>query len=295
MRTDFFPRKGDCYLSQFPIMNQVLWMDSGMHTNSPIFPIAMDEALANSMSHSESKPIVHLWVYERALFLGRRDAKLPHLEAALRKTASKGYGALLRSSGGACVPLDAGVLNIAILLPNLSVTIDEFFRLAATLLQDGLQSYGKIEFGEVTGSYCVGDYDFAINGKKIGGMAQRRTRFGSILQLCINIEGSGLERGHLMENFYQEAGLHLMENNKPIPSIDSTTIGSIAELVGRNVTVDEVKASLWNSFSQTHEAKQVPFQLEVSAFEHARQHLQDKLQLFSYTAREIMEDHWHLP
>lgn len=282
-------------MSQFPLMNQVLWMDSGLHTQSPVYPIAMDEALANSMSIADAKPIVHLWVYERALFLGRRDAKLPQLESALRTTASKGYGALLRSSGGACVPLDAGVLNIAILLPNLSVTIDEFFRLAATLLQDGLRPYGTIEVGEVTGSYCVGDYDFAINGKKIGGMAQRRTRYGSILQLCINIEGSGLERGLLMEKFYQEAGLYLMENNKPIPSIDPHTIGSISELVKREVSIEEVKASLWNSFSQTHEAEQVPFQLNVTGFEQARRHLQDKLQLFSYTAREIMEEHWHLP
>lgn len=282
-------------MSQFPIMDQVLWMDSGIHTQSPVFPIAMDEALANSMAEADSKPIVHLWVYERALFLGRRDARLPNLEAALRTTAKNGYGALLRSSGGACVPLDAGVLNIAILLPNLSVTIDEFFRLAATMLQEGLESYGKIEVGEVTGSYCVGDYDFAINGKKIGGMAQRRTRYGSILQLCINIEGSGLERGLLMENFYQEAGLHLMENNKPIPFIDATTIGSITELAGRHVTVDEVKTSLWDSFCQTHKAEQVPFRLNVSAFEQAKQHLQDKLQLFSFTAREIMEETWRLP
>ncbi len=269
-------------------------MDSGTHTDSPVLPIAIDEAFANNMALTGALPIVHLWIYERALYLGRRDAKLPCLESALRMCAREGYGALLRSSGGACVPLDAGVLNIAILLPNLNISIDDFFQLAATMLQEGLQPYGTIEFGEVIGSYCAGDYDFAINGKKIGGMAQRRTRHGSILQLCINIEGGGMARGELMERFYQEAGLHEMETNKPIPSIDASTIGSITELAGREVTVQEVKNSLWETFSRSNHAKQVPFQIDWNQVEKARFHLQEKLGLFAYTAREMTEESWQL-
>lgn len=280
------------FFSSFP---EIHWMDSGTHTSSPVWPIAIDEALANQMAEPDSKPIVHLWIYERALFLGRRDAKLPHLETALLKAAEEGYGALLRSSGGACVPLDSGVLNIAIMLPDRQISIDDFFQLATSMLQTGLAPYGEIEVGEVVGSYCVGDYDFAINGKKIGGMAQRRTRFGSILQLCINIEGSGLDRGHLMERFYRDAGLHTMEANKPIPSIVADTIGSISDQMGQAITVQGVKEALWNAFSQYHAAKQVPFRIDLKSVEQARSHLQEKLGLFAFTAREIMEASWRLP
>ncbi|MGD8191120.1 lipoate--protein ligase family protein [Brevibacillus ginsengisoli] len=270
-------------------------MDSGTHTASPVLPIAIDEAFANLMAEPNSKPIVHLWIYERALFLGRRDAKLPRLEKALQQTARQGYGALLRSSGGACVPLDQGVLNMAILLPDRNISIDDFFQLATSMLQEGLSSYGEIEIGEVLGSYCVGDYDFAMNGKKIGGMAQRRTRFGSILQLCINVEGSGLERGRLMERFYQEAGLQEMESHKPIPSIEAETIGSVSDQMKKEITVAEVKSALWDAFSKCHSAKQVPFRIDLESVENARTHLQDKLGLFAFTARELQEDSWRLP
>lgn len=295
MGTDFCLMKGARTLSFFSSFPEILWMDSGTHTASPVLPIAIDEAFANLMAQPHAKPIVHLWIYERALFLGRRDAKLPHLEKALLHTAEQGYGALLRSSGGACVPLDSGVLNIAILLPDRNIPIDDFFQLATSMLQEGLAPYGEIEVGEVVGSYCVGTYDFAINGKKIGGMAQRRTRFGSILQLCINIEGSGLQRGRLMEHFYQEAGLHEMENHKPIPSIVAETIGSVSDETRREVSVSEVKTALWTAFSKSYSAKQVPFRIDLNSVEDARAHLQEKLGLFAFTANEIREASWRLP
>ncbi|MCK9906239.1 hypothetical protein MXD81_10430, partial [Microbacteriaceae bacterium K1510] len=113
------------------------WTDSGIHTLSPIEPLAFDEAIVSGMSQPGVQPIIHLWVYERALFLGRRDAKLPKLENALRQMGGLGYGAVLRSSGGACVPLDAGVLNIAVHLPDTGISIDSFFRLVTEMLTVG--------------------------------------------------------------------------------------------------------------------------------------------------------------
>ncbi|MBO8162555.1 MAG: lipoate--protein ligase family protein [Brevibacillus sp.] len=270
------------------------WVDSGTHTAQPIEPLAFDETFANRMVRAGSVPIVHYWIYERALFLGRRDARLPRLEKALRLLARDGYGAVLRSSGGACVPLDAGVLNMAIHLPNTGLSLDSFFRFAATVMQLGLKEYGNIEVGEVIGSYCVGDFDFAIGGKKIGGMAQRRTRHGAILQLCINVEGSGRARGELMERFYLEAGLDEMEKNRPIPSIIHDTIGSLSDAAGRHVPVAEVKQKMFDVFSSRWKSERIPFSLPTAEVESARHHLLNRLGLFSYTAAEILAPDWKL-
>ncbi|TGU58130.1 lipoate--protein ligase family protein, partial [Mesorhizobium sp. M00.F.Ca.ET.186.01.1.1] len=114
------------------------------------------------------------------------------------------------------------------LLPDTAISIDAFFAFVADMLQVGLRDYGELEFGEVVGSYCAGEYDFSLHGKKIGGMAQRRTRYGSILQICINIEER--PRGEWMERFYAIAGLDKMEAHKPIPGIVGSTVGSIAGL-----------------------------------------------------------------
>lgn len=288
--------EGDAILLFTPIpLSRLAWIDTGTHTASPLNPIAMDEALANAMSLPGARPAIHLWIYERALYLGRRDARLPRLEQALREMGRAGYGAVLRSSGGACVPLDAGVLNVAILLPKTDVSIDAFFQLAASLLEDGLSPYGTLQVGEVKGSYCVGDYDFALEGKKIGGMAQRRTRFGSILQLCINVEGSGRARGELMERFYRLAGLEEMAEPRPIPGIDADTIGSLSDQSGRPVTVAEVKQSLFDAVLSRWDAEPTAFPVAPGQVDAARQHLSERLQLFSYTAAELTRPEWRLP
>ncbi len=269
------------------------WMDSGLYQHSPLEPLVLDEALAASMSIPGAVPVIHLWVYDKALYLGRRDAKLPHLDEALRRFGQDGYGCVLRSSGGACVPLDAGVLNLACLLPDTTISIDSFFQLVTALLRVGLHDYGNITFGEVTGSYCVGDYDFALFGKKIGGMAQRRTRHGSILQLCINVEE--LPRGEMMETFYQLAGLEKMEKNKPIPFIDGSTIGSIAGLTGKAVTVTDVKERLLAAIRSEWPIEISPFSVPSELVEEARLHLGERLGLFAFQANELQAPDWRLP
>ncbi|WP_241254636.1 lipoate--protein ligase family protein [Brevibacillus sp. SYP-B805] len=268
-------------------------MDSGTHQAQPIEPLILDEALSSGMSDPGAIPLIHVWVYDKALFLGRRDAKLPHLEPALRQMGREGYGAVLRSSGGACVPLDAGVLNMAFHLPDTTLSIDAFFSQVAAMLAVGLGAYGEIAFGEVSGSYCAGEYDFACGGKKIGGMAQRRTRYGSILQLCINVDQR--PRGELMERFYLLAGLEEMEKNKPIPVMDGSTIGSLAEATGVPLHVDEVKERLFEAIARQWSLEKTTCYPQLERLESARQHLLNRLGLFSYRAEELAQASWALP
>ncbi|AWX56738.1 lipoate--protein ligase family protein [Brevibacillus brevis] len=277
----------------FSVNQPFRWMDSGTYQDSPLEPLIRDEALAASMQSESATPVIHLWVYDQALYLGRRDAKLPHLQQALREFGQDGFGCVLRSSGGACVPLDAGVLNMACLLPDTSISIDSFFSFVAQLLDVGLRDYGKLEFGEVTGSYCAGEYDFSIHGKKIGGMAQRRTRHGSILQLCINVDDR--PRGEWMERFYRLAGLDEMQSHKPIPSIDASTVGSIASLTGKLATIDDVKARLLETIRSEWAVSPTPFYVQNELVTESRHHLSQRLHLFSYTAKELAAPDWHLP
>ncbi|MED4750218.1 lipoate--protein ligase family protein [Brevibacillus choshinensis] len=277
----------------FSINQPFNWMDSGTYQGSPLEPLVRDEALAAGMRDHNSPPIIHLWVYDQALYLGRRDAKLPHLEAALRRFGQDGFGCVLRSSGGACVPLDAGVLNVACLLPDTTISIDSFFSFVAQLLSVGLRDYGSIQFGEVAGSYCAGEYDFSLHGKKIGGMAQRRTRYGSILQLCINVDER--PRGEWMERFYQVAGLEEMENHKPIPRIDGSTVGSITGLTEKLVKVDDVKARLLSTIRTEWPVSPAPFMVQDDLHRDAQEHLSSRLHLFSYTAKELAAPDWKLP
>ncbi|GED70141.1 lipoate--protein ligase A [Brevibacillus reuszeri] len=277
----------------FSVNQPFRWMDSGTYQESPLEPLIRDEALTASMQHASASPVIHLWVYDQALYLGRRDAKLPYLQQALHQFGVNGFGCVLRSSGGACVPLDAGVLNLACLLPDTTISIDSFFSFVADLLRVGLRDYGTLQFGEVAGSYCAGEYDFSIHGKKIGGMAQRRTRFGSILQLCINVEDR--PRGEWMEHFYEIAGLHEMDNHKPIPRIDGSTDGSIASMTNQSATVTDVKERLLASIRTQWPVTPTPFTTEQMLVDESRHHLAQRLRLFAYTAKELAATDWRLP
>lgn len=46
------------------------WMDSGVYRDSPLQPLIYDEALAASMNLPDRLPVIHLWVYDKALFFG---------------------------------------------------------------------------------------------------------------------------------------------------------------------------------------------------------------------------------
>lgn len=268
------------------------WLDSGIHRGSPIEPLAIDEALGRAMAMPHARPTIHLWVYDKGLYLGRRDAKLPRLDTALRQFSHEGFSAVLRSSGGACVPLDAGVLNLAFLLPETHISIDAFFQTVSDMLRVGLAPFGTLTFGEVSGSYCAGEYDFAIGGKKLGGMAQRRIRHGSILQLCINVDHR--PRGEWMERFYFLAGLDDMEQQRPIPYIDGSTIGSLEEACGRPVTMEETKHTLLQAIRTAWPIEEAPFAVDHQLLAESREHLTGRLGLFAFQASQMQAANWRL-
>lgn len=268
------------------------WLDSGIHRQNPIEPLAIDEALGRAMALPHARPTIHLWIYDKAFYLGRRDAKLPYLEAALRQFSQEGFAAVLRSSGGACVPLDAGVLNMAFLLPDTHISIDAFFQTVSDMLRVGLAPFGPLTFGEVTGSYCAGEYDFAIGGKKLGGMAQRRIRHGSILQLCINVDDR--PRGAWMERFYALAGLDEMAQQRPIPSINGATIGSLAEACGRPVTMEETKHTLLQAIRSVWPIEEESFAIDRQLLDESREHLTKRLGLFAFQPDEMQAANWRL-
>src|SRR5699024_7771948 len=64
---------------------------------------------------------------------------------------------------------------------------------------------GAIEAREIVGSYCPGDYDLSIGGKKFAGIAQRRVRDGIAIQIYLDVEGNAQQRATLVKRFYDHS------------------------------------------------------------------------------------------
>lgn len=202
---------------------------------------AVDDVLALFVGGSTT-PAVRLWVHPDTVVLGIPDARLPHIDEGVKLLADRGYHVVVRNSGGLAVALDAGVLNISLVIPNVKhITIYDCYEAMVGFVRYMLRDLtNDIEAYEIVGSYCPGDYDLSIGGRKFAGISQRRVKDGAAIQIYLDVEGKGFERAALIRDFYQ-AGLKDAKTNFDFPDVDPSTMASLTELLGERITVDEMK------------------------------------------------------
>ena len=196
-----------------------------------LLPFAWEELLAREAVEA-GRPIVHLWRHRRARVLGLRDRKLPLAREAMRVWRDQGCSVGVRHSGGAAVPLDAGVINATLIVPqqqsrqlqqpkqsqqsqqpkvkstskanlhgDFAMIAEWIIRAVASLEPKRL----RVDIGEIAGAYCPGDYDLSVDGRKFCGIAQRRLTNASLLQAFIDVEGDGAARAREAASFYRHA------------------------------------------------------------------------------------------
>lgn len=210
--------------------------------SSPLESFAMDDTLCQLVGQLESPPTVRTWVHDTSVVLGIQDHRLPHVQQGMTLLQAQGYHPIVRNSGGLAVVLDAGVLNISIVLSEQTenLSIDAGYDVMVALVKAIFPEVAeKIEAYEIVGSYCPGSYDLSIDGKKFAGISQRRLRQGVAIQIYLCIEGSGAERAELIRDFYEES-LQNEETKFTYPQIVPEVMASLSELVDPKLTVGAV-------------------------------------------------------
>lgn len=125
---------------------------------------------------SADGPQVGLWASRaRGIVCPRRFERTNGFAAACKALSAKGWTVYLRPTGGGAVPQGAGVVNL-VLSYNAPArfTIEDGYRLLIGALQTGLRSTQiTLSPGATPGSFCDGDWNLSIGGKKVIGTAQR--------------------------------------------------------------------------------------------------------------------------
>lgn len=228
-----------------------LWDRTGEIGFEPVLAsFARDELLCRRMG-AEGEPLLHLWRHPRAFVMGLRDSRLPEAAAASAWLRELGYSTSVRNSGGAAVPLDSGVLNVSLVLPKTAGKIDfrdDFERMVRLLRMSFAHRTADIRQGEVEGSYCPGEFDLSIAGRKLCGIAQRRHANAIVVQAFLVVEGAGAERAALARAFYEKAAGLSAEAD--YPKVRPETMGSLSELTGTPVTAAEAAADIVRGLSQ---------------------------------------------
>ena len=221
------------------------------HTNKTYFhdkpytaltSFAIDDALALSISDALSPPAMRLWVHPETVVLGIPDARLPHIDAGVKLLNERGFHVIVRNSGGLAVALDDGVLNLSLVLPGVKhISIHDCYEAMVSFIKYMLRdATDKIKAYEIVGSYCPGDYDLSIDGKKFAGISQRRVKDGAAIQIYLDVEGNSFERAALIRQFYDVSRRE--ETTKfTFPEVNPEVMGSLSDLLDKKITMEEMK------------------------------------------------------
>lgn len=215
---------------------------------SAMTSFAIDDALTTSISAGDSPPTVRLWAHPDTIVLGIPDARLPFIEQGITMLHDQGFDVVVRNSGGLAVALDSGVLNLSLMLPDVKhISIYECYeamvRLIQFMLRDKTQ---RIEAYEIVGSYCPGDYDLSIDDRKFAGISQRRIKNGAAVQIYLDVNGDSQHRAALIRDFYAKS-IQGEPTKFAYPDVKPETMASLTELLGEEITVEEMKKRVYTA------------------------------------------------
>lgn len=215
-------------------------------TQSPLESFAADDTLCHLVGQGMSVPTIRTWVHDSSVVLGIQDHRLPFVHAGMDLLKERGYMPIVRNSGGLAVVLDAGILNISLVISEKEghIDINSGYDMMVELIRQLFpQAADKIEAYEIVGSYCPGSYDLSINGQKFAGISQRRLRQGIAVQIYLSIEGSGSERAKLIRDFY-EIALQNEMTKFDYPKVRPEVMASLSELLDEELTVSQTVQNL---------------------------------------------------
>ncbi len=130
----------------------------------------LDQEALMLYSRNKSVRLLHAWRHPRGFLAGSRDASLSVWNDTVKRLQQQKFYVLVRPFGGLSIPIDLGVLNLTLILPE-EPSLDDAFEELANWITDSLTPFGHVKIGEVLGSYCPGRYDLSLDGSKIAGIA----------------------------------------------------------------------------------------------------------------------------
>lgn len=227
-------------------------------------PFAWGDTFLRTVNDNPSHIILHIWPMDNTLILGMLDRRLPNCDEAIKEVRTHGYRAVVRNVGGLAVVSDTGVLNFSFIIPKPKAetfSIQEAYLLMTNFIRAMFKKYNKqIDHYLIENSYCPGDFDLSIDGKKFAGIAQRRFKDGVSISIYLSVCGNQAQRGKLVRKFYDK-GLIEPDDKKeqfyksPInfPMVDYNTMANLSDLLDVPLTVESVVALLLETLHQENE------------------------------------------
>jgi lipoate-protein ligase A len=175
--------------------------------------LALEERFLEDHGRASRARSALIWECERALVVSQLDTLLPGFEDAARDSAHDGWPVAVRKTGGSAVALGPGVLNFSVIESwrGTPPTLAHGFDLVCTPIIRALAELGVTgTIGAAPGSFCDGRHNVLVDGRKIAGTAQRRTKRGEggalLAHALILIDADPGALTNAVQKFYVRAG-----------------------------------------------------------------------------------------
>lgn len=140
---------------------------------------------------------VRVWTPHRQIAFGRRDVRSDGFEEASRIARSYGFPPVERRVGGRAVAYTGRTVAFAVAIPiaDMRSGMTHRYRVVSEAIMDALDVLGAdVKEGEPDGSYCPGSHSIrAVDGGKVGGIAQRVQRDASLVAGCLTVVRSDVD------------------------------------------------------------------------------------------------------
>ncbi|GKQ42308.1 lipoate--protein ligase A [Companilactobacillus sp. RD055328] len=231
--------------------NTILLYDRTYKQPNKIYlPFTENNVLLKSLSDLQQLPILNFWTMDNTVILGMADQRLNNLSAGLNYLKQSNYKYFVRNSGGLAVVNDSGVLNVSLFLPrNDELSINSAYQRMVDLIKNTLPKL-HIDVKEIPDSYCPGDYDLSVNGKKFAGISQRRVTDGIVIMAYISINGNQKQRSSLIQSFYEQSEAD--SSNFDYPNINPQSMANLDELLEQPLSIDDFKKNMLDSLANTY-------------------------------------------
>lgn len=189
--------------------------------------LSWEERVIDTMKTDPKHPnIWACWQSALGLCVTRKEHRLPYFNKAQESMAAQGHELATRRSGGTVVAQGDGILNITSLAlhygpRNIGGSYVAFCQeMQARLLKIGFET----DIGPVSGSYCDGDYNLILDGKKLAGTSQRWVKGPDKAFIILNhavtlVTENGYHATKRVNDFHEIA-----DNRRPYDTASSSSL-----------------------------------------------------------------------
>jgi len=171
--------------------------------------LRIEQAIFDGMAQAPGR--LRLWRPLPALIATLGEANRPDFAQAAALSHARGVPVHVRPSGGGAVCMGPGSLVVSHLYRSPRNDIDASYRQFAGSLTEAIAALDvTLREEHVLGAYCDGRFDLAWQGRKVGGIAQRRRLRDGVAHVWIHavlaVEATALRYPEAVSEFYANLG-----------------------------------------------------------------------------------------